>query len=1224
MTQRLEELRIALVMNGGVSLAVWIGGATNEVFRLVTTDSHSVYTEILRLTSTVASVDVISGTSAGGINGAALATAMVYKRNFNSVRDIWLETGAFEDLLRAPFGENPGSILKGDQYFLPRIKEALEELSSGDNPAPAKDLPIDLQLTATLLTGQRVRTVDSLGTKVQDVDYRSRFHFRRGPNCPDDFVNRDRLVQALSRAARSTSSFPFAFEPSVVDGGQSARLFDATGTPLYDTRHVIDGGILDNKPIRGALNAIFGMRRTRSVRRVLAYVNPDPGDGPLPESTDTMPSLASVLSASVLGIPQSQSITDQLQEIADHNRAVQTRRNSVLNIVRFSRPDGVLAQRMFQVYRKRRVSNTCEQFVFGLIPWVCTDDERATDMASTGEPAQSAIDPRAQPTPSAEELEDVLKILGKQSRASMKSEFERIPWSNWIPLEWPATAGHISNSDSKHWEWGLFPVEFMTRVALDMLRIVQKLSDVSNSLDSLVTQFLGERPAQMPTADNLDDRPYLDAIGLEQFWGDRDTAVPVHFAPAQADDGFAQLWTRAYRILAFMEAFKNHEQADWKEATNKLIRDLVDRGRRANGQAHQTHGAPPLPESEDFIAMFSFLGNDKRKKRCAHIAYRVARLIMVTCRAAYALTIELRTTHIPTLTRDNAFATPRNFHIKLDELNQIDLDLVSDLEALTQYLCGCELEGPSLPAQEFKLWRYDFEQSLEDFLFKLLQLEVVEYSLNNRDEHTADTLIEFVQLSGDSQGPLATANYRTARQKLMGLQLAHFGAFYKQSWRANDWIYGRLDGAERLVKILLNAERLQMNFLDADTAVNEIRRIALDSIESGILKSFLKNRWSEQQYEPRLARELAFLNENANRLPDLLPVCAEVLTLRLHMGILREEIPVLLQAIRSDQNAGSDNAGRGKDLMYALGATEALPHPPFTPRQAAEALENGLIAGESLLDEVGSDLFTRTLAHTVAATQSALASEAAKLGALSYLSASLRVPILGFYFAAKGVTRQSRTSAALNAGVLAVGAVIVLLHMLSLQLLPGLTAEHVGTLSASATAASSAASATTSGSLPGIIVTLGWSLFAYGLIVTILREGILLLVLLLGVVGICAHYNLFGAIPGALVVIIFLAALAALCSRWTWLQIPVGLIAILVAGAASAGKAGCSGQWLLRVVGQKNDAPQCELPSLSDHTVFMSIVVIVTLIVAITQEKYLRPQWATWRRTRRWFARRRR
>jgi len=76
-----EEVRIALVMNGGVSLAVWMGGVTTEIFRLVT-QTHPVYREILKLTNSVAKVDVISGTSAGGVNGAALAIALLYGGKF--------------------------------------------------------------------------------------------------------------------------------------------------------------------------------------------------------------------------------------------------------------------------------------------------------------------------------------------------------------------------------------------------------------------------------------------------------------------------------------------------------------------------------------------------------------------------------------------------------------------------------------------------------------------------------------------------------------------------------------------------------------------------------------------------------------------------------------------------------------------------------------------------------------------------------------------------------------------------------------------------------------------------------------------------------------------------------------------------------------------------------------------------------------------------------------
>ena len=63
-----EEVRFAVVLNGGVSLAVWMGGVVLELDRL--TRASDGYRNLLRLVGATARADVISGTSAGGINGA--------------------------------------------------------------------------------------------------------------------------------------------------------------------------------------------------------------------------------------------------------------------------------------------------------------------------------------------------------------------------------------------------------------------------------------------------------------------------------------------------------------------------------------------------------------------------------------------------------------------------------------------------------------------------------------------------------------------------------------------------------------------------------------------------------------------------------------------------------------------------------------------------------------------------------------------------------------------------------------------------------------------------------------------------------------------------------------------------------------------------------------------------------------------------------------------------
>ena len=67
-----EELRLALVLNGGVSLAVWMGGTVREMDALVRADRSGSglpegrYAAVLDLARTWASIDVVSGTSAAG------------------------------------------------------------------------------------------------------------------------------------------------------------------------------------------------------------------------------------------------------------------------------------------------------------------------------------------------------------------------------------------------------------------------------------------------------------------------------------------------------------------------------------------------------------------------------------------------------------------------------------------------------------------------------------------------------------------------------------------------------------------------------------------------------------------------------------------------------------------------------------------------------------------------------------------------------------------------------------------------------------------------------------------------------------------------------------------------------------------------------------------------------------------------------------------------------
>ena len=127
---RTDELRLALVLNGGVSLSVWMGGVAFELNRLVR-ETHPVYRGLLELTGTAARIDVISGTSAGGINGAALALAQLHDQSLYSLRDVWLRTGGLDKLLHDPDDAELSSLLRGDDWFLPQIRSAFAGLVKG-------------------------------------------------------------------------------------------------------------------------------------------------------------------------------------------------------------------------------------------------------------------------------------------------------------------------------------------------------------------------------------------------------------------------------------------------------------------------------------------------------------------------------------------------------------------------------------------------------------------------------------------------------------------------------------------------------------------------------------------------------------------------------------------------------------------------------------------------------------------------------------------------------------------------------------------------------------------------------------------------------------------------------------------------------------------------------------------------------------------------------------
>ncbi len=334
-----EEVRLAVVMYGGVSLAIYMNGVAQELYRLVRatalepgsssdgplrvtdadlTGTERVYRRLARMTDagTVSEtirrrfvVDVLSGTSAGGINAVYLAKALATGRPIDALTRVWIQEGDVARLLndkRAKEGvegvtvsDPPDSLFNG-QRMLALLNNALQAMD--DDKADSGPLvdELDLITTATDLDGYAIPLHLSDGS-THERRHRHTFHFRYDPNGHTGLPRNDfgpGSNPVLAFAARCTSSFPIAFEPVQLSQIESVtelprakwketfqpffpRYRTSAGEPLPFESHLVrrafaDGGYLDNKPFGHAIDALYTRRSPVPTNRKLLYVEPNP------------------------------------------------------------------------------------------------------------------------------------------------------------------------------------------------------------------------------------------------------------------------------------------------------------------------------------------------------------------------------------------------------------------------------------------------------------------------------------------------------------------------------------------------------------------------------------------------------------------------------------------------------------------------------------------------------------------------------------------------------------------------------------------------------------------------------------------------------------------------------------------------------------------------------------------------------------------------------------
>ncbi len=419
-TELTQELRLATTMTGGVSLAVWMAGVAREINLLAqasqwrreggpfpagsplskeSTASLRLYASLLDLLDVIVDVDILSGTSAGGINAALLASSRVSGSDLGGLRDLWLGLGALTDLLRDPRDKYTPSLLYGDERMFSALATQIPRLATG--PFPPAEFPggarapsTTLYVTTTLLTGEASRFTDSFGTLVQDVDRRGLFTFTESD------LARPGTVAALALAARSSASFPIAFEPSYLPfntgtpahGKVPARPPMAPFTNITRPHWAADGGLLDNRPIDVLLKRIFDRPARRPVRRVLLFVVPSAGPAPdlvaeaAPEDVNEPPGLIDGLLKDLAAIT-TQSIAADLRAIRAHQDRMEARTDTKLRLAELAaalpHSSRLLTARLLADYVAREATRLAQTLTDALLRQLGTWPPSRSDLAES-------------------------------------------------------------------------------------------------------------------------------------------------------------------------------------------------------------------------------------------------------------------------------------------------------------------------------------------------------------------------------------------------------------------------------------------------------------------------------------------------------------------------------------------------------------------------------------------------------------------------------------------------------------------------------------------------------------------------------------------------------------------------------------------------------------------------------------------------------------------------
>ena len=894
-----RELRFAVSMNGGVSLAVWMGGVTAELLELIRStdpldedtsgpsdESRCGYRDLMYVLGQSVRVDVIAGASAGGINGALLGMAIAHNLpEIDRVRSVWLDDGDLAGLVRSPGKRKVSSLLDGAKFrrSLHQAFLKLFESASTSQRGPGSD--VSVEMTVTVLDG---------------------------------------IMSDVATAARASASFPVAFEPVCLDVSKDSffrRQLRPVPPEGSKKLWVVDGGTLNNKPIDRVLNKIFEQKASGPVRRVVLHVVPDPGSeltspptGEKVRGKSPMPSLPSVLWKSLVAMPRNQSVRAEIERIEDNNRRAGGFAMFRWKIAaELARAAGDRVDESREDRERRRdelvsiASPFCETFKLAASHQSAIKTWRNTRhaIAASGSGADlAAIDE------------------GRVVDALARHRANHYPHV-YFPVTSLATHGEPVDGDgAQFWGYGLTSAQRIAAAVIDLIQgVAGSMNPVAQTEDAIATLFAIQAKVhdQLAVILNVRTDPAHLRDRMESFG-------KLRKAPSRSGD-IAESFDVDLWALEFY--------SQWSAV------------------------GVPGTSTEDGAA----------SKQAAYLAVG---------RAAVECGELLRSAAEPVRFLVSEWVEGR----WLDEQRRKPfVELAAAVESLTWW------DPPADDRTGFSGADWTVRQ--------LLAIEML-YSASASETMVPQT-VELAQLSAyarDHVAALAGAGTEraTPAEKLTGVRAGHFAAFYRRSWRANDWMWGRIDAADLLTVTALDRKSLVQRWTSRSAAdLHAALRRAAISTPAGLerLSEDLESCWDRDFGRDLLAqkkpgetvgdRKLTPLGLELSRVTngddgggadvggmDLLAKVRDRIALRRQVEIAVAELPLVAEELRRDlEEAGTGAAGSQSRFLEVVEKLENGDGGPSL-NDVAAALGECRIGEETLGDYATSDGFAQVTGHGVA------------------------------------------------------------------------------------------------------------------------------------------------------------------------------------------------------------------------------------------------------------------